>query len=139
MNVIAKSQNIRMSARKLRLVADLVRKMSLEEARVTLKHTPQRAAQPILLTLNQAVANATNNFGLSESSLRLAEIQVTEGPTYKRWRAVSRGRANPLMKRTAHLRLVISGEKLVSKPKLATKKISKESMPKKESKRGTKS
>lgn len=111
MKVIAKSNNIRHSARKLRLVADLIRGMSLVNAQDVLKNLRQRSALPILLTLKQARSNALNNFHLAESSLKFEEIQINEGPTYKRWRAVSRGRGNAIMKRTAHIQIVVSGEK----------------------------
>ncbi len=150
MDVVASSKYIRMSARKLRLVAAEVRGLSLKEAQDVLENVRQRAALPILLTLKQARGNAVNNYGLDEKTLQLAEIQIGEGPTYKRWRAVSRGRANSIMKRTAHVRLVVRGEKPVRSKvdkqsakaeKKMAKKGTKEVIPankEKETKRGTK-
>lgn len=110
MEVLARSKNIRMSARKLRLVADVVRGLAASEAVVILKHLRQRAAQPLLLTLKQGMANAVNNFGLQKNSLKIKTLEIGEGPTYKRGRPVSRGRWHPILKRTSHIRLILEGE-----------------------------
>lgn len=110
MEIIAKSKHIRMTPRKMRLVAENLRGLSVSEARVGLQNLNKRVARPILLTLKQAVGNAINNFNLNEESLKIKEIQINKGPTLKRWRAVSRGRAREILKRSSHIRLVLEGK-----------------------------
>lgn len=124
MEIIAKSKHLRLSPRKLRLVADLIRGLSLNEALDVLGTLNQRAAHPILLTLKQGIGNAVNNFDLLKDSLKIKEIQVQEAPTLKRWRAASRGRAHRLQKRTSHLQITLSGQKSQEKPKTLPKEKS---------------
>ena len=95
--------------RKVRLVADMVRKLPVEAAQEKLQFTTTRAAKLLLQVLNQAVANATNNAKLAAETLKIKTIDVDEGPKYKRWQAVSRGRAHSLIKRTAHIRVTLEG------------------------------
>lgn len=95
----------------MRQVAENLRGLSVSEARVGLQNLNRRAAWPILLTLKQAAGNAINNFNLNEESLKIKEIQINKGPTLKRWRAVSRGRAREILKRSSHVRLILEGKK----------------------------
>jgi len=121
MQVVAKSKYLRISPRKVRLVADNLRQLSPEEALIALLAMNKKAAQPLAETLKQAIGNAVNNFNLNKQNLVIKEIQIGEGPVFKRWRAVSRGRAHPVLKRTSHIRIVledkIGKEKVVSKEK----------------------
>lgn len=94
---------IRTSARKLRLVADAVRALSPEQALLHLKFTSKSAAEPMHKAIKQAVANAKDQKGLSVDKLVFKTIDVQEGPTYKRFQAVSRGMAHSIMKRTSHI------------------------------------
>ncbi|MBU1085562.1 MAG: 50S ribosomal protein L22 [Candidatus Beckwithbacteria bacterium] len=103
----AEAKFIRTSPRKLRLVADLVRNMSLAEAISTLTHLRKRSVTPLLKTLKQATANAVNNLNLSKDSLQIQSIEVNEGATYKRWNPVSRGRAHSILKRTSHIKVLL--------------------------------
>lgn len=98
---------IRMSPRKLRLIAKAVVKLDPSEALVHLKFTTKNAADPLSKVIKSALANAKTNFGAKPENLRFKEIQVMEGPTYKRWRAVSRGMAHSIMKRTSHIKVVL--------------------------------
>jgi len=124
MLIKAESKYIRTSFRKLKLVADLVRPMTVEQALDTLKVLPQRASKPLLKTLKQAVGNAVNNLNLPKDSLTIYSIEINQGPTYKRWQPVSRGRAHSIFKRTSHIKIVLSGKKpKVQKP--AAKKVTK--------------
>jgi len=115
MDIIAESKYVRMTPRKLRLVADLVRDLSLFQAIEVLENLNKRAARPILETLKQGVGNAVNNFELVQESLNLKKIEIGEGPTLKRWQAVSRGRAHQIKKRTSHIKIILSGDKRVAK------------------------
>src|SRR3989344_4498758 len=107
MLITAKTSYIRTSPRKLRLVADAVRHLSPTEALVELKYLNKRAAGPIAKALKQAVANAVNNFNLPKDELKLKHLIVDEGPTYKRFQPVSRGRAHSILKRTSHIKVVL--------------------------------
>lgn len=98
---------IRTSPRKLRLVADAVRKLTPVEAMRQLKFIGKRAAEPLYQAIRQAVSNAKNNTGIKEETLRFKTLEVNEGATYKRFRAVSRGMAHKIMKRSSHIRVVL--------------------------------
>lgn len=119
MEIIAKTNNLRMSARKVRLVVDAVKKKPLPEILVNLKFIEKGAAKPILKLFNSAVSNAKHNFGVEIDNLILKRIEVGEGPTYKRFRAVSRGRAHHILKRTANIIVVLEETKGKAKPKKA--------------------
>jgi large subunit ribosomal protein L22 len=108
MLVKAEQKFLRMSPRKLRLVASVVKKGSRPQDILTiLEHIEKRAAKPLAKVIKQAVSNATNNLGISADSLRIKEIQIGEGPIYKRWRPVSRGRLHPIAKRTSHIKVFL--------------------------------
>ena len=96
---------IRTSPRKLRLVADAVRKLSPEQALLHLKFTGKAAADPMYKAIKQAIANAKDQAGLAVNQLAFKTIDVQEGPTYKRFQAVSRGMAHSIMKRTSHIKI----------------------------------
>lgn len=95
-----------MSPRKLRLVADLVRKMDAEKARSYLRFSPKRGAKPLLKLLNSAMANAKNNFART-GNFYVKKIFIDQGPTYKRSRPAPKGVAHPIHKRTSHVTLVL--------------------------------
>lgn len=107
---LANQKYIRQTARKLRLVADAVRGMSVDEALKRLTFADKHAAIVIKKVLVQAQKNAINNNQLLPDTLTIQTIKIDEGPTYKRWQAVSRGRAHPIMKRTSHIQIAVSGE-----------------------------
>lgn len=96
---------IRTSARKLRLVADAVRGLTPVKALEYLKFINKSAALPLAKTIQTAVANAKENHGLGAEKLVFKTIDVGEGATFKRYRAVSRGQGHSIMKRTAHIRV----------------------------------
>lgn len=120
--VIAKSTFIRQTPRKLRLVADQVRGLSVQEAMVILKNLNKRAAKPLFLTLRQGVGNAINNLGLNLDTLRIKSLEIGKGPISKRWRFVARGRVHQVQKKTSHIRMVLEGEERKLKPKTKNKK-----------------
>lgn len=96
---------IRVPARKLRLVADSIRPLTPEVALSHLKFMDKAAATPLYKAIKAAIASAKENYGLAAGKLIFKTIDIGEGPTYKRFRAVSRGQAHPIMKRTAHIRV----------------------------------
>lgn len=101
----ATQKYLRTSPRKLRLVADSVRGLPADKALAYLKFLGKRAALPVAKVLNSAVAAAKQERNLPAKELIVKIIDVGEGPTYKRWRAVSRGAAHSIMKRTSHIKI----------------------------------
>ena len=102
----ARHRYARISARKARLVADLIRGRDVQDALNILKFTPNRAAVMVSKVLTSAVANA-NEAEANVEGLYVDEAFVDEGPTIKRWRPKDRGRAHPIMKRTSHITVVV--------------------------------
>ena len=107
MPVTAKLRYLRIAPRKVRLVADLIRRKSVEEAQNILNFTQKRAALPILKLLKQAISNAKNNFQLEEKNLYISKILVDEGPKLKRVRPRAKGHADEIQKKTSHITLVL--------------------------------
>lgn len=107
MSAIAQLRNLHIAPRKVRLVADLVRGKTAEEAGALLNFTVKRAAGPILKLLNSAVANAKNNFQLNPNNLYISKITVDEGPKMKRWMPRARGSASEIQKKTSHIYLAL--------------------------------
>ena len=109
----AKARFLRMSARKARLVADLVRGKKVDEAIAMLNFVPKRAAEPIKKVVKSAAANAISVVGtgrLKSEDLTISTIFVDSGPAFKRYRAASMGRAQPRKHRLCHITVVVSGE-----------------------------
>lgn len=103
LQVKAVEKYLRMSPRKIRLVADLVRGKNVDEALGLLQLTPKEAARVVAKAINAAVANATQNYGLVREDLYISTIYASEGPTFKRMKAGARGRYKPILKRGAHI------------------------------------
>ena len=91
METIAKLRNAKISAQKMRLVADQVRGLPVEEAVDLLAFSDKKAAAFVIKALNSAIANAEHNGSLDIDDLKISRIQVDEGRTMKRWRARARG------------------------------------------------
>lgn len=104
----AKLNNLRVSPRKARLVADLVRNKKANEAEKLLKFAYKKSAEPFLKLLKSAVANAKNNFNLHEEGLFVKELRVDKGRVLKRFMPRARGVAKRINKRTSHIYLVLS-------------------------------
>jgi large subunit ribosomal protein L22 len=103
MEIVAKQTYVRGSGERLRDVARVVKHLKVPALRMQLSQMNKDAARRILETLNQAVANAQHNFGISEDKLVLKELLILRGPHYKRMRAVSRGMGHAILKRTNHI------------------------------------
>ena len=122
MEVKAEAKYIRTSPRKVRLVVETIKNLSPQRALDYLKFINKRAAKPLSKLIQSAIANAKNNFGLKPEDLKFKEIQVGEGPTLKRWRAISRGRAHPIMKRASHIKIILKSKKQKAKTKIKNQK-----------------
>jgi large subunit ribosomal protein L22 len=119
MKAIAKQ--IRMSPRKIRLVVDAVRGLSIEEALIVLSSMQKRAAMPVIKAIESAVANAAVS-GRESSNLVISSITVNEGVMMKRFHPSSRGRVHPYKKRASHLSVVLK-EKAVKVVSVAKTEI----------------
>lgn len=102
----AKHRYARISARKVRLIADMIRGRDVQDALNVLKFTPNRAAGMVSKVLTSAVANA-NEAEANVDSLIVDEARVDEGPVIKRFQPKDRGRAHPILKRTSHITVVV--------------------------------
>jgi large subunit ribosomal protein L22 len=111
MEAIAKHLYARTSAQKARLVADQVRGLSVDKALNILTFSPKKAAALVKKVLESAIANAEHNEGADIDALRVATIMVDEGPSMKRIRPRAKGRADRILKRTAHITVVVSDAK----------------------------
>jgi large subunit ribosomal protein L22 len=100
-----------------------VRKLPLTQAIDQLGVMNRKASIVVLKTLRQAIANAVNNHGLKFDDLSIESIIVNEGPRYKRWNAVSRGRAHSIVKATSHVRVVLNVAAGEAAVKPAAKKV----------------
>jgi large subunit ribosomal protein L22 len=108
MSAKAVARYVRIAPRKARLVIDLIRGKSVDEALGILKFTP-RAASPIIeKVLLSAVANAEQNHKMNRSNLVVAKAYVDEGPTLKRFIPRAQGRASRINKRTSHITVVLN-------------------------------
>ncbi|MBR3382901.1 MAG: 50S ribosomal protein L22 [Clostridia bacterium] len=103
----ATAKYIRISSRKVKVVIDLIRGKSVDDAEAILLYTPKAAAEPVLKLLRSAIANAENNLELSRDNLYVAEIYANQGPTLKRYRPRARGSAFHIRKRTSHITVIL--------------------------------
>ncbi len=117
MPVISKLNYLRISPRKVRLVADLIRKKPVKEAEQILHFTVKKPAKPLAKLLKTAVSDAQHNFNLDAENLYISKIIVNEGPRYKRWRPRSRGMVHQILKRTSHVTIVLDEIKPTTKKK----------------------
>lgn len=120
MEVRAVTRSIRISPRKMRLVADVVRNLPIEDAYRVLAVQEKRAALTVSKTLKSAVANAVVNANLDSKNLFVSSIMVNEAQALKRFRPSTRGRIHPYKKRGSHLTIVLK-EKVVASNAIANK------------------
>ena len=110
MHVTAKLSNARISAQKVRLVADQVRGLPVEKAEQLLTFSTKKAAHIVKKVLMSAIANAEHNEGADIDELKIQTIMVDEGPTMKRGRARAKGRGTQILKRTSHITLTVADQ-----------------------------
>lgn len=108
MATAAKLRYARISAQKLRLVADLIRGLPVERALNELALSNKKGAHITRKVLESAIANAEHNDGADIDELKVSEIMVDEGPSMKRLSPRARGRANRITKRTSHLTVKVA-------------------------------
>ena len=108
--IVAKAKNIRMSARKVRLVVDVIRGRDVQSALEQLHHIVRAASLPVKKVLLSALANAQHNFQAEEGTLIVKKAYVDQATPLKRWRPRAFGRAAPIKKHACHITVVL-GEK----------------------------
>ncbi len=124
MQVTAKLNNLRIAPRKVRLIADMIRRKNALEAQSVLKFLSNKPSLPMLKLLNSAIANATSNFQLDPKNLYIAKITVDEGRKLKRWMPRARGRAAEIQKKTSFITLILEEIKpTAGKKKKTSKKV----------------
>lgn len=111
MEAKAVAKFVRISSRKVKPVADLVRGKDVNEALAILKFTPRKSARVLYKVMKSAIANAENNFDMDAENLVVSEVYANQGPTMKRFKAGSMGRANPIKHRTSHIGVVVAEKK----------------------------
>lgn len=108
MATYAKLKNAKISAQKVRLVADQIRGLPVDRAINLLTFSNKKAAKIIKKVLESAIANAEHNDAADVDDLTVSEIMIDEGTTIKRWRPRARGRANKILKRMSHVTVAVA-------------------------------
>ena len=106
MEVRASIKNVRVSARKARLVVDAVRGKRVPEAIAVARFLPQKTATDIERLLKSVAANAENNYDLDPEDLWVKAIYADDGPSFRRFKAKARGRVGRIQRRTCHITVV---------------------------------
>ena len=108
MEAKAVAKYIRVSPRKARLVVNLIRGKSIDEAEAILRFTPNKAADPITKVLKSATANAENNLHLDREELIVKTAFVDEGPSMRRFKPRAQGRADRMLHRMCHITVAVA-------------------------------
>lgn len=109
-NAKAITKYIRISPRKARLAAGLIRGLSVSEASMQLMFSNLKAGRLLKKTLDSAVANAETQLELRRENLKVIEVRVDEGPTLKRSKPKNKGGRHPIMKRTSHFTIIVGNQ-----------------------------
>jgi len=110
MAVQATGRGVGVSPKKLKWVVDLVRGKKVDEALNILRYYPSPNARHVAKVVKAAAANAENNLLLNPDALRIVSVYANEGPRLKRMRAKARGRAGRIIKRSAHITVIVDEE-----------------------------
>ena len=110
MKVKAVANDVGISPQKVRLVINMIRGRKVDEALTILKFSPTPAAKAVAKVIKSAVANAENNFQMPPAELRVADVFADQGHTLKRYRPQSRGRINPILKRSSNITVFVTEE-----------------------------
>ncbi len=125
MKVHAELNNLRISPRKVKLVADLIKGMDALEAVSQLDVAVKKTSGYMQKLLLSALANGENNFGLAKNNLFVFDVQVGAGPTLKRWMPKAYGRAGQILKRTSKIKIVLE-ERVEGKDRKSKEQLEKE-------------
>lgn len=109
MEITATAKSVKISPRKVRLVADTIRRLPIDQAVSTLQVINKRGALVLLKTLNSAIANAVTNAHMERENLQISRIDIVEGPQFiKRYHPSTRGRVHPYKKRMSHVTIALA-------------------------------
>ena len=108
MEVKATAKDTGVSARKLRLIMDLVKDKPVAEALAILRFAPSPSARLIAKVVKSAAANAENNFQMTPADLKIVKIFADDAPMAKRFQPRARGRADRILKRSSHITVVVA-------------------------------
>lgn len=108
MEAKASVNSVRIAARKVRLVVDLIRGKNVGDAYAILRNTPRGATKMVEKLLKSVVANAEHNYQLDQNNLYIKEIYVGEGRTLKRMQPHAQGRGFAILKRTSHVYITVA-------------------------------
>ena len=123
MEVTSTTKYVRLSPKKARDVAREIQGLPVDTALDILTFTPKKSAMLISKTLRTAIADAENNFSLDTNTLVIKEATIGAGPTLRRFKPRAKGAAGPILRRTSHIRIVLTGAPPEKKArKKATKK-----------------
>jgi large subunit ribosomal protein L22 len=122
MPAVAHQRGVRISPRKVAVVAALVRGRSVDDALTILDFTPRRAAGPVKDAIKSAAANAEHNHNFKPGTLEITEISVMSGPRLKRYMPAARGRARKFQRKTSHIKVIVDGQQREAR-KATTKKL----------------
>ena len=103
----AELKHARISARKVKIVADLIRGKDVGEALAIMQFTPKASSETLMKLLKSAIANAENNHHMDGTKLYVSEIYANQGPTLKRIRPAAKGSAVRIRKRTSHITIIL--------------------------------
>ena len=112
----AKLNYLRMAPRKTRLIANMIKGLSANEAEAQLLLNPRKASEPILKLLRSAIANGKQK-NIQLENLFVKEIRVDQGPMLKRFMPRAQGRATPIQKKTSHITLILAESEKIKKPR----------------------
>lgn len=112
MEVKAVSRYVRISSQKVRMLVGAVKGRRAEDGLNMLKFMPQKAAHIVEKIIRSAVANAEHNMDIDVDSLVIRNITADQGPTLKRFKARARGRGTRILKRTAHITVILAEDSI---------------------------
>ena len=112
MEVRAVSKYVRISPQKVRMMVDAVKGKPVEDGLNILKFMPQKAANIVEKVIRSAVANADQNMDIDVDSLIIRNVIADQGPTLKRFRARARGRGTRILKKTAHITVILAEDSI---------------------------
>jgi len=121
MAITAKLQHLKITARKVRLVADLVRNKSVIDAEAILRFTSKKASLPMLKLLRSAMATVKNTYKQNPADFYVATLMVNDGPMQDRVFPRSRGRADKIQKRSSHITMILEPKRGTEKVEAAAK------------------
>jgi large subunit ribosomal protein L22 len=108
MEVKSVAKDTGISARKVRLLMDMVRGKTAEEGLLLLRYAASPTARVLAKTIKSAVANAENNFQMTPADLKIVKIYADDAPMAKRFQPRARGRADQILKRSSHITVVVA-------------------------------